>query len=589
MTAKADLHVHTKHSNRPTEWVLKRFGAPESFTEPKALYRRCRERGMDFVTVSDHDSIDGALEIAHLPGTFLSAEVTAAFPEDGCEIHCLVLGIGEAQHREIQRRRGNVYELRDYLQAEDIVHSVAHPLFRVNDRLTLAHFEKLIVLFQRFEALNGIHDRSQNETVQAILSRLDRETLEDLAEKHRLRPWGERPWAKSFTGGSDDHGGFYLGTTYTETPRAATVEEFLGHLRAGTHEAGGVTGSSLRLTQSLYGIAYEYYQRRFPWAFGRRRDPFARLLRDLAQPAPRPSRRWFFRPAAPTPMIPVTSDLATFGCAGHATRQALYRFLVHFVRHARRGSLAESLGSLSQLAPLSLALAPYLVALQTQHKDRDLLQAAGRRFLGADAPGAQPDKIAWLLDTGAEGTVSPLAGLARRFAGRPVTAITCGNAPPPPALRSFAVRNFLPLAESAELGITLPPWLEILEHCERERYSRIWVDTPGPLGLLGLAAAKLLGLPLTGCYDAEFPLYLRHFAGSDALQTLSWSYLRWFYQRLDTLYVTDRRDRDALIAQGFDPARLMLLPPGMAPERPRPAAEPDWMDLEREEELLRTA
>src|SRR4029079_14018218 len=191
MTSKADLHVHTKHSNRPTEWVLKRFGAPESFTDPKALYRRCRERGMDFVTVSDHDSIDGALEIAHLPGTFLSSEVTVYFPEDGCEIHCLVLGISEEQHREIQRLRGNVYEFRDYLKAEDIVASVAHPLVRVNDRLPLDQFEKLLVLFPRFEGLNGIHDRSQNERIRAILQRLDRETLEDLAERHRLEPWGE--------------------------------------------------------------------------------------------------------------------------------------------------------------------------------------------------------------------------------------------------------------------------------------------------------------------------------------------------------------------------------------------------------------
>src|SRR5215472_334778 len=74
MTARADLHVHSKHSNRPSEWILRQFGAPESFTEPRMVYRRARERGMDFVTLSDHDSIAGALEIAHLPGTFLSEE-----------------------------------------------------------------------------------------------------------------------------------------------------------------------------------------------------------------------------------------------------------------------------------------------------------------------------------------------------------------------------------------------------------------------------------------------------------------------------------------------------------------------------------
>lgn len=36
-------------------------------------------RGMDFVTITDHDTIDGALEIAHLPGAFVSEEMTAWF------------------------------------------------------------------------------------------------------------------------------------------------------------------------------------------------------------------------------------------------------------------------------------------------------------------------------------------------------------------------------------------------------------------------------------------------------------------------------------------------------------------------------
>jgi hypothetical protein len=37
MTAKADLHVHSKASNRPPEWILRQFGAPESFTEPREV------------------------------------------------------------------------------------------------------------------------------------------------------------------------------------------------------------------------------------------------------------------------------------------------------------------------------------------------------------------------------------------------------------------------------------------------------------------------------------------------------------------------------------------------------------------------
>ena len=33
-----DLHVHSKHSTRPSQWLLQRMGCPESFTEPRRIY-----------------------------------------------------------------------------------------------------------------------------------------------------------------------------------------------------------------------------------------------------------------------------------------------------------------------------------------------------------------------------------------------------------------------------------------------------------------------------------------------------------------------------------------------------------------------
>ena len=83
-TYKADLHVHSRHSNKPSYWAMRKFNCPESYTTPERIYHTVRERGMDFVTISDHNCIDGALEIGHLPGTFISSEITTVFPENGC-------------------------------------------------------------------------------------------------------------------------------------------------------------------------------------------------------------------------------------------------------------------------------------------------------------------------------------------------------------------------------------------------------------------------------------------------------------------------------------------------------------------------
>ena len=110
---------------------------------------------MDFVTIADHNSIRGALEIAHLPGAFLSNEITTYFPEDGCKIHILVCGIDEAQFQAIQRTRASIYDLHRCLMEEKIFAAVNHPLFRVNNRLTIEHVEKLLLMFKRFESING--------------------------------------------------------------------------------------------------------------------------------------------------------------------------------------------------------------------------------------------------------------------------------------------------------------------------------------------------------------------------------------------------------------------------------------------------
>ncbi|MBN2706270.1 MAG: PHP domain-containing protein, partial [Deltaproteobacteria bacterium] len=156
--ARADLHVHSKYSNRPSEWFLRRIGAPESYVEPLDIYHRCRARGMDFVTITDHNKIAGALEIAHLPGAFISSELTTYFPEDRVKLHLLVYDISEKQFAELSYLRPNLYELKDYIDRENLLHSLAHPLFRVDDRLKACHFERLLLLFDRLEAINGSRD-----------------------------------------------------------------------------------------------------------------------------------------------------------------------------------------------------------------------------------------------------------------------------------------------------------------------------------------------------------------------------------------------------------------------------------------------
>ena len=87
---RCDLHVHSRYSTDSGNFALRRARLGESYTDPLRVYRSARAQGMRFVTLTDHNTIEGALRIAHLPDTFLSVEVTTRFPEDDLPLHVLV-------------------------------------------------------------------------------------------------------------------------------------------------------------------------------------------------------------------------------------------------------------------------------------------------------------------------------------------------------------------------------------------------------------------------------------------------------------------------------------------------------------------
>ncbi len=102
--AKADLHVHSSYSARPSEWFLQRLGTRESYTDPETIYREALKQGMDFVTITDHNTIEGALILKerHPERVFTGVEATTYFPETGCKVHLLVYGFNEAQFAMIR-------------------------------------------------------------------------------------------------------------------------------------------------------------------------------------------------------------------------------------------------------------------------------------------------------------------------------------------------------------------------------------------------------------------------------------------------------------------------------------------------------
>ena len=237
---RCDLHVHTVHSGMCTVPVLSRV-CLESYNEPHALYERLKQRGMDLVTVTDHDSIDAAEHLRRYPDFFLSEEVTCRTPS-GTEIHVGVYGIEERHHIELQRRRSDVPALAAFLHEQKILFSINHVFSSLTGRRTELDFEMFEDLFPAMETLNG--------HIPALNNRAARRLAQD--------------WQKAAVAGSDAHTIETLALTYTEVPGTDGIRSYLEAVRQGRGEVAGASGHYAKLTRAVLGIGASLVWER-PW------------------------------------------------------------------------------------------------------------------------------------------------------------------------------------------------------------------------------------------------------------------------------------------------------------------------------------
>ena len=622
--SRCDLHIHSRYSARSEEWLFRRLDFPDSYSDPKTLYAQLFKRGMDYVTITDHDTIEGCLQIAHLSRTFISEQVTTYFPDDACKLHILVWGISEQQHHDIEGVRDNIFELQRYLQAGQIAHAVAHPLYSVNAKLEASHLERLILLFKHFESINGLRDALLGELAQTLFKELTPEKIDELANRHNLAPTHAQPWKKVLVGGSDDHGGQFAASAFTETPGARSAEKFLEFIRNGDCKARGHGGTPLILSHGFYNTVVCFIQDRFheklgPGAallekmfsrFMEGRDPTEFTLKektefivqgvlsgkifDFAKPANvslwKELSGYFARPEVKAKLAARLEGVneperRTFLMANMVAEQLAFRFFNKFVQQISSGNMVESLQALSAIVPILVILTPYIYGFHSQAPSRKWLRAVFKELTGAVPEALQNRKRAWFTDTledvnGVATTIRKMtaAGLA---AGKELTVVTSRSNL---QTSDIPIRNFAPIGEfelpEYELQkLSFPPVLQMLDYVQREKFTEIIISTPGPVGLTALMAAKMLNLQTSGIYHTDFPQYVRILTEDGFLESVAWRYMHWFYGQLDTVFVNSEEYRQSWIKRGFDPAKLRILPRGLDTELFHPARrEPSFFE-----------
>ena len=614
--SRCDLHIHSRYSARSEEWLFRRFDFPDSYSDPKELYGQLLNRGMDFATITDHDTIEGCLQIAHLPRAFLSEQVTTYFPHDSCKLHILVWGISEQQHRDIESVRDNIFDLQRYLQTTQITHAVAHPLYSVNGKLEGHHLEQLILLFKHFEGINGLRDALLSDLAQTLFGQLTPQKIDAFANRHNLAPTHAEPWKKILIGGSDDHGGQFVASAFTETPFADSAEKLLEFVRNGDCNARGDGGTPLILSHGFYNTVGCFIQDRFheklgPGAalvekmfsrFMEGRAPTEFTLKEktefivegvlsgkifeLVKPANvslwKELSGYFSRPEVKAKLAAHLEGVSeperrTFLMANMVAEQLTFRFFNKFVQQISSGNIVESMQALSAIAPILVILTPYIYGFHSQAPSRRWLRRVFKELTGTVPIALQNHKRAWFTDTLDD--VNGVATTIRRMvaaganAGKDLIVVVSRNEL---SIDNIPIKNFPPIGEfelpEYELQkLSFPPILQMLDYVQREKFTEIIISTPGPVGLTGLLAAKMLNLQTSGIYHTDFPQYIRILTDDSFLESMAWRYMHWFYGQLDTVFVNSEEYRQSWIKHGLNPARLKILPRGLDTELFHPA------------------
>jgi len=220
---RADMHVHSYHSGYASH--LRFLRTRDCYSDPEDVYRVAKARGMDLVTITDHDSINGCLEFLDkhpdAPDFFISEEIECWMPGLPLKVHLGVYGLNERIHREVQPLRRDVFEAAEYLRQQNVCVSLNHLFFFYRDQLPVGEYvTAMLRTFGMFEVRNGAMLREQNQLIEDLVSRA--RGSDAAVPSSRITP----------VGGSDAHTLRRIGTTYTEA-EGRTREEFLANLARG--------------------------------------------------------------------------------------------------------------------------------------------------------------------------------------------------------------------------------------------------------------------------------------------------------------------------------------------------------------------
>ena len=520
---RVDLHVHSTASQVSRLGVQRALGLPECATPPEEVYELAKRRGMDFVTITDHDTIAGAMQIADRPDVFVSEELTATFAGEPHQVHVLCYGITPDDHARLLELAGDVTAVAEYLHDREIACALAHPFYAVSAPLAARHRRRLAELFPVWEVRNGSRAPELNMPAAIYI-----DTHGGIG-----------------IGGSDDHAGVDVGRTWTEAPAAATPEEFLAHLRAGCVEAHGDQGSGAKWSHAAMALAVR--------ALGRgdgdaRPDPAAVLQmveRVVSQGDARTGvitgdlgpddarallHAWLDSVGLGLSDADLLAWLQSDGFSHGDLQRRARRVHERRLQAAVTDALAAA-GASQDLGAALLALFEACVPIVPYAPSTAFLGREKQKLSGRDR---DPVRVALVADAvgGMHGVTHTLDEIRER--GVPGFEVEVIGTDMNVDRRLSAVAEVdIPFYRGLKVGVPSP--LAVVEALAEGRFGLVHVCSPGPAGVAAALTARILELPLVGSYHTELAAYAGLRSGDRALELGVQAALGAFYEACDVV------------------------------------------------------
>ena len=581
---RIDLHVHSKYAGRFKPAVLKHLEVDESHTEPKDLYERLLGRGMSLVTITDHDSIQGCLEIAHLPYTFISEEVSARFPDNGCIVHVLTYGITEAQHDEMQRLRRNIYELVGYLREQDITHSLAHPFSSVNQRLDPDLLRQTLVMFDTLEVFNGQKDPNHGRFVRNTIAQVDDRMLERWAEQYKLPVPPRRSWG--ITAGSDDHSGWTMARAFTSFRGPRTFEGVRAAIVGRNTEVHAVDKNAESYAHTVMVGTVNHFRQNYVkppteggLGGGRKQSMSAliELVEERKLPAELESLPPFLQrlvPAAFETMAEVESLPGMADAVEKAQNPEFHREIYGLVHgtllRAFRGcaqKLRESVDTMDlegivdeipTLLRLAMFNVPYYFGFRFFNGERRRGWAL-YESLELPEPLERPERAAVFCDT-LDNVDGVSIGLRRivhemREDGREV--FLCGahgddtvdTTREGSEIVRFPTLGHFPIPGYSDYDIGWPSFVEVIRWLTDKEIDLVVATTPGPVGIIAMMAAKLLDIPVIGQYHTNVGEFATRILGDQTIGRMVNGLSGWMYNNMSEVATPTKSTAGKIVEQ----------------------------------------